>query len=182
MLLVGAGLQLALPSSTKLPDETELAPRRVHEPAALSTQEYPAMLANPIFAPDRKPDATAVPVSGGMNGFTALGVATAGDTATALVRGPGGVVQRLKPGDLMLGWKLVDVTLNQLTFERDKERRVLTISKGSGLAGPAGNPGFPNFRPGRGPMFGHPPPNAVFAQPKDTSDSDDDDDSDDDNN
>src|ERR1700733_1104947 len=64
MLRAAGGLQLVLPSATHLPEETELAPRRVHEPAELTAQDYPATLANPIFAPDRKADATAVPVGG----------------------------------------------------------------------------------------------------------------------
>ncbi|HEY5047933.1 MAG TPA: hypothetical protein VII49_07950 [Rhizomicrobium sp.] len=130
MLVVGAGMQLVLPSTTKLPQQSELAPRRVHEPAQMAPQEYPAVLANPIFVPDRKPDASAVPVSGGMNGFSVLGIAVAGNKATAVVRGPGGI-QRLKTGDAMNGWKLVTVELDQLTFERNKERRVLMIAKGA---------------------------------------------------
>jgi len=134
MLLLGAGLQLMLPSSTKLPQETELAPRRVHVPPELTAQDYPAMLASPIFAPDRKPDATAVPVGGGMNGFSVLGIAMAGDNAAVLVRGPGGMIQRLKPGDTMSGWQLVGVALDQLTFERNKERRVLSIAKAPAVA------------------------------------------------
>jgi len=145
MLLLGAGLQLALPSSTKLPPDTELAPRRVHVPAELAVQDYPAMLASPIFAPDRKPDATAVPVGGGMSGFAVLGIAMAGDTAAVLVRGPGGTIQRLKPGDTISGWQLVGVALDQLTFERNKERRMLMISKAPVAPGkfraPSGQPG-----------------------------------------
>ena len=164
MLLVGAALQLALPSSTKLPPETELAPRRVHAPPELTAQDYPAMLASPIFAPDRRPDATAVPVGGGMNGFAVLGIAMAGDTASVLVRGPGGMVQRLKPGDTMSGWQLVGVALDQLTFERNKERRVLAISKGSAAA-----PGRLHLPPGQ------------LGQANKSDDSDDSDDSKDSN-
>jgi hypothetical protein len=170
MLLVGGGLQLVLPSSTRLPDETELAPRRVHEAAELTVRDYPAMLANPIFAPDRKADATAVPVGGGMNGFAVLGIALAGDTATALVRGPGGMIQRLKPGDAMGGWTLVAAALDQLTFERNKERRVLTISKApvGAAIGPAGAAGH-----------GLPHPVGQMNKPANSDDSDDDSDSDD---
>jgi hypothetical protein len=171
MLLLGTGLQFVLPSSTALPPETELAPRHVHEPSSLVAREYPAVLANPIFAPDRKPDETAVPVGGGMYGFSVLGIATAPDTSTAVVRGPGGIVQRLKPGDTMSGWKLVSVTLDQLTFERNNERRVLAIIKGSGPL-PVG---------AAHPAGGHlkAQPSAGVIQSDDSDDSDDDSDEDD---
>jgi hypothetical protein len=177
MLLLGAGLQFVVPSSTQLPEETSLAPRRVHEPAQMVAREYPAMLANPIFAPDRKPDATAVPVGGGMSGFQALGIAMTGDSATALVRGPSGI-QRLSPGDTIGGWKLVAVALTQLTFERDQERRVLAIAKAMPGADAAANRAMPNFRPGGGRMgmFQRPAGAAPFAQTNQTSSSDDDDD------
>lgn len=171
MLLLGAGLQLMLPSSTKLPQETELAPRRVHVPPELTARDYPAMLASPIFAPDRKPDATAVPVGGGMNGFSVLGIAMAGDNAAVLVRGPGGMIQRLKPGDTMSGWQLVGVALDQLTFERNKERRVLTISKAPALA--AGRLRSPSNLPGQANQAGQ---SEQSDQSKDSNDDSDEDD------
>jgi hypothetical protein len=170
MLLAAGGLQLVLPSATHLPEENELAPRRVHEPAELTAQDYPATLANPIFAPDRKADATAVPVGGGMNGFSVLGIAVAGDTAAALVRGPGGMIQRLKPGDLIAGWKLVAVALDQLTFERNKERRVLAISKAPAAPAAAG------LMPGR--RLGTQPFAQTNQSKSSNDDSDDSDDSD----
>ena len=132
VLIAAAGAQLVLPLPTNLPQETELAPRRVHEATAPPAPDYPGVLQNPIFAPDRKPDASAVPVAGGMNGFIALGIAVAGENAAALVRGPGGTIQRLKPGDdIMGGWKLVAVETDRLTFQRNNERRVLMIQKAS---------------------------------------------------
>lgn len=129
VLTAAAGLQLVLPSSTVLPPPSELAPRHPREPQASPVPEYPAILNTPIFAPDRKPDESAVPVAGGMNGFEVLGIATAGDAATAVVREPTGMVQRLKPGEQVQGWVLVSVELHQLTFERNKERRVLMLTK-----------------------------------------------------
>ncbi len=129
VLMAAAGLQLVLPSATVLPQTSELAPRHPREPQVPPVPDYPAILATPIFAPDRKPDEFAVPVAGGMAGFEVLGIATAGDTATAVVRGPGGLIRRLKPGEQVQGWKLVAIELHQLTFERDKERRVLMLTK-----------------------------------------------------
>jgi hypothetical protein len=129
VLLTAAVAQLVLPSSTVLPQPSELAPRHPREPVAPPTPNYPAILQTPIFAPDRKPDASAVPVAGGMNGFDVLGIATAGDSATAVVKEPGGAIERLRPGEQVQGWTLVSVELHQLIFERDKERRVLMLTK-----------------------------------------------------
>lgn len=136
-LITTAGLQLVLPLPTNLPSESALVPRRAREAAPPVSPDFPAVLANPIFAPDRKPDASAIPVAGGMNGFVALGVGVAGDKATAVVRGPGAAIQRLKPGDEIQGWKLVVVETDRLTFERNQERRVLMIQKGVAPLAPA---------------------------------------------
>jgi hypothetical protein len=129
VLLAAAGVQLALPSATVLPQPSELAPRHPHEPQVIPVPDYPEILATPIFAPDRKPDESAVPVAGGMSGFDVLGIATAGDTATAVIKPPTGMIVRMRPGDQVLGWTLVSVELHQLTFERNKERRVLMLTK-----------------------------------------------------
>lgn len=176
VLLGLAVLQVVLPNSTELPRETELAPRRVHQAAMPSEVDYPAVLANPIFAPDRKPDATAVPVAGGMMGFTVLGIAIAGDTATAVVKGPGGMVQRIKPGEVMNGWKLVTVELSRLTFERSGERRILAITKTPAPAPISAN----GFGPGKKPLAA----GSTADSSQDSSDNSDDssDDSNDDDN
>jgi hypothetical protein len=143
VLLGVAGLQLALPSATRLPPDSDLVPRRAQEPATPQTPSFAIIFQDPIFAPDRKPDDTAIPVEGGMSGFTVLGIAMAGDAATAVVRGPDGTIERIKPGDEEEGWRLVSVAIDGLTFERNKERRVLMLVKAPPVAhaahpGPAG--------------------------------------------
>ena len=130
LLLVAAGLQVALPSSTALPEPSDLAPRRAREPATPSIPNYPEILRNPIFAPDHKPDASVEPPAGGMGAFTILGIATASDgAATALVKSPDGTIVRVRPGENMNGWKLVAVELNSLTFEHNGERHILPFDK-----------------------------------------------------
>lgn len=130
LLLVAAGLQLALPSSTALPEPSDLAPRRAREPALPVVPSYPEILRNPIFAPDHKPDASVEPPAGGMGDFTVLGIATASDgVATALVKTPDGTIVRVRPGEDMGGWKLVAVDLNALTFEHNGERHILPLEK-----------------------------------------------------
>jgi hypothetical protein len=130
LLLLAAGLQLTLPSATALPESSDLAPRRAREPAPPAVPNYPEILRNPIFAPDHKPDASVEPPAGGMGDFTVLGIATASDgVATALVKTPGGTIARVRPGEDMNGWKLVDVQLNALTFEHNGERHILPLEK-----------------------------------------------------
>ena len=168
VLVAAGGLQLGLPLRTELPQESELAARRAKEPAAPVMPDYPTVLDNPIFAPDRKPDASAVPVAGGMNGFAALGVLVMGTEGAALVRGPGGLVQHLKPGDEIQGWKLVTVETDRLTFERNRERRVLMVQKAASV-GPIGltrGQQAPGAKPG------------ANASSDDSDDSDDNDDND----
>jgi hypothetical protein len=141
VLLGVAGLQLALPSATRLPPDSDLVPRRAQEPATPQTPSFPIIFQDPIFAPDRKPDDTAIPVEGGMSGFTVLGIAMAGDTATAVVRGPDGTIERIKPGDEEEGWRLVSVAFDGLTFERNKERRLLMLVKAAPVVHAAAHPG-----------------------------------------
>lgn len=130
LLLVAAGLQLALPSVAPLPEQSELAPRRAREPSPPAVPVYPEVLKDPIFAPDRKADASIEPPAGGMGDYSVLGIATAGNgLATALVRSPDGAITRMRPGDDMNGWKLIAVELNALTFEKNGERHILAIEK-----------------------------------------------------
>jgi hypothetical protein len=130
LLLVAAGLQVALPSATTLPGPSDLAPRRARVAAVPDAPNYPEILRNPIFAPDHKPDASVEPPAGGMGDFTVLGIATATDgAATALVKTPDGTITRVRPGEDIAGWKLVAVELNALTFEHNGERHILPLEK-----------------------------------------------------
>jgi hypothetical protein len=152
LLLVAVGLQLTLPSISPLPEQTELAPRRAREPLPPAVPNYPAVLNDPIFAPDRKADASIEPPAGGMNDYSVLGIATAGaGIATAVVKSPDGTITRIQPGADLDGWKLIQVDLDALTFEKNGERHILAIEKkpalptltapGNGAAAPAGGNG-----------------------------------------
>jgi len=130
LLLVAAGLQLALPTISALPEETTLAPRRMREPAPPSVPSYPGILSDPIFAPDRKADASIEPPAGGMGDYAVLGIATAGaGNATALIKSPDGTISRIQPGAVLDGWKLIQADMNSLTFEKNGERHILTVEK-----------------------------------------------------
>lgn len=117
-----------MPSSTDLPENSALAPRRAQEPAEPVTQNYPATLARPIFAPDRAPVLLQAQSAGNLGGYEVLGTAIAGTTSAALVRDATGRIVRVKPDAILQGWRLVSIDRTQLVFDRDGERRSLTVS------------------------------------------------------
>jgi hypothetical protein len=130
LLLIAAGLQLVLPAVSPLPAQSELAPRRAREPLRPSVPNYPEVLRNPIFAPDRKADASIEPPAGGMGDYSVLGIATAGaGIATALIRSPDGTITRIQPGSDLGGWKLIQADPDALTFEKNGERHILSVEK-----------------------------------------------------
>jgi hypothetical protein len=125
-LFAGAGFQLMFPAVTTLPAASDLAPRRVREPAAPQTGAYKFILQQPIFAPDRAPDKE-LAAEGAMFGYTVLGIAVAGSNAAALVRTPSGTIERVGPGQDVDGWKFIAADPHQLTLGRGDERRILTV-------------------------------------------------------
>lgn len=128
-LFAAAGYQLTFPVISILPAKSDLAPRRVRDPAPPRVAEYPAILEKPIFAPDRKPDPREMAIAGGMAGYEVLGTAIAGDTSTAVIRTPAGSIERVRPGEDLDGWKLVSVGPRELTLERNNEHRILTVTQ-----------------------------------------------------
>jgi hypothetical protein len=127
VLLAAAALQLVLPWAPALPADAGHAALRAPDPRDPVRQHYGSILHAPIFAPDRAPVADAEEVAGGLNGYVAMGIAAAGDTAAALVRGPDGQVMRVRRGDSLAGWQLTGVDRTELTFERGGDQRVLRL-------------------------------------------------------
>jgi len=168
-LVLAAGLQLALPSSVELP-------ARSRAPAAAPVESnvvraapaaYAAIMAHPIFAPDRAPPPAEAEASGNLSGYEVLGTAIAGKvSAAALLRDSGGEITRIKVGEVIDGWKLLSIAPQELVFDRNGERRSLTVDMTApAKTGPGGAAGA--TRPGA-------------AATSDSSDDSDDDDSDDD--
>jgi len=70
-----------------------------------------------------------------LDDYSALGAATGGAVATAVVSGPGGVTKALRRGETLEGWRLVAVDRSKLTFERNGLRRVIVVgAPAAGLA------------------------------------------------
>lgn len=127
VLLLIAGFQMTLPSSEELPDNMVTAPKRVAEPPPVAAASYAAVLAHPLFAPDRAPVTVEAQPSGNLSGFEVLGTAIAGNTSTALVRDATGRIVRVKPDESLQGWRLVSIDRMELVFDRDGERRTLSV-------------------------------------------------------
>jgi hypothetical protein len=132
LLLLAAGLQMAMPSTVHLPEDSPLAPRRAPEPALPAAQSHLAVLARPIFAPDRAPILLQAQTAGTLAGYDVLGTAIAGNVSTALVRDTTGQVVRVKPDAILQGWHLVSIDRSQLVFDRDGERRTLAVTAAPG--------------------------------------------------
>jgi hypothetical protein len=129
-LVLTAVLQLAVPSSTVLPERPKLAARTAEEADStpVARVAYPAIIAHPIFAPDRAPPPTEAETAGNLSGVEVLGTAIAGKVAAAaLVRDSDGTISRVKIGGDIDGWKLVSIAPTELTFDRNGERRSLTV-------------------------------------------------------
>jgi len=128
VLLLTAGLQVSMPSSAALPEDTVLAPRRAPEPAEPATRNYTAVLARPIFAPDRAPVLLQAQTAGSLNGYEIIGTAVAGPISAALVRDATGRTLRVKPDAVLQGWRVVSIDRTQMILDRDGERRALTVT------------------------------------------------------
>ena len=124
-----AGLQIAMPSSAALPENTVVAPRAAPEPPEPAAGTYAAVLARPIFAPDRAPVLLqAQTAAGSLSGYQVIGTAVAGPISAALVRDAGGRIVRVKPDALLQGWRVVSIDRTQMILDREGERRSLTVT------------------------------------------------------
>ena len=152
LLLVAAGAQLAMPWSADLP----VTPRAKVAAAAADSDDagdsgrpapavYRAVMAHPIFAPDRAPPAAEAEDTGNLSGVEVLGTAIEGHrAAAALLRDSDGTFERVKIGGEIEGWKLVSIAPKELVFDRNGEHRSLAVDTeklrqakgGAGATGP----------------------------------------------
>lgn len=127
-------------------------------------QEYPEMVARPLFVPLRRPApaAEAAPQSAMKRGqYTLQGVTIAGDTKIALLKEKStGRIYRVEKGHDLNGLKLADVSPESATLAQGGEQEVLPLQvikpaplgnvPGAGPFGPAPgvHPANPAARPG----------------------------------
>jgi len=127
VLLLAAALQFVLPSEAELPAVPPVRPIQQQAEAA-TPRLYRAVMAHPIFAPDRAPPPAEVEASGSLNGVEVLGTAIAGNkAAAALLREADGTFMRVRVGEEIEGWKLVSIAKEELVFDRNGERRSLSV-------------------------------------------------------
>jgi hypothetical protein len=178
LLIAAAAVQFAIPSAAALPerhrkpvvkqqqqddDDDSTTSQQPHPlPAA-----YSAIMAHPIFAPDRAPPPAELEETSNLSGVEVLGTAIAGNNlAAALVRDTDGSFKRVKMGEEIAGWKLVSIQSKELVFDRNGERRTLNLDiarlKTQSSSGASGT---------TKPAFG-----AAGATPSTTTDDSDDDD------
>lgn len=128
VLLIAAGVQFALPSEVELPAVPRVHAAQAQEAAAVTPLLYRTVMAHPIFAPDRTPPPAEVEASGSLNGVEVLGTAIAGSkAAAALLREADGTFTRVRVGEEIEGWKLVSISKEALVFDRNGERRSLSV-------------------------------------------------------
>lgn len=145
-LVLAGGLQLALPSTVNLPPPPHartMAPALAATAMRVAPAAYAAIMAHPIFAPDRAPPPAEADASGNLSGYEVLGTAIAGKaTAAALLRDSDGEISRVKVGEEIDGWKLVSIAPEELVFDRNGERRSLTVDMTApAKKGPGGSAG-----------------------------------------
>ena len=146
------GVQLLLPPGAPPADPPGLAARRQRPVMAPPVAEYAAILASPIFAPDRRPGASGgTSESGGggsLAGYAAIGAVAGRGVATAVVTLPGGGIKTLRLGDEADGWRLVGVDRTQVWFERNGVRHALVVGAPAEAVNPQTPDGQPASQPG----------------------------------
>jgi hypothetical protein len=125
-----AALEFGLSSKTELPQDSGLAARRPHQPAAAPIPAYPALAASNVFSPDRAAGSGAgEPAS--IEQCSAVGVIAVGRAAAALVKPAGGAARLVRAGETACGWRLSQIAGNTLVFIQNGQRRRLVVGEGS---------------------------------------------------
>jgi hypothetical protein len=138
MMLV---VQLLLPPAAPPQEAPGLAPRRQRPIMVPLVVDYAAVLASPIFAPDRHPGPSGGDAGSGglLTGYAALGAVTGREVATAVIAAPGGGVKTVGRGDEVDGWRMIGVDKTHVYFERNGVRHALEIGAPPEATGPAAN-------------------------------------------
>lgn len=141
----GLAAQLVWPIATEFPPTLSPPPPRPRSPAAVPVPDYPALLAAPLFSPDRR----SLGGSGGGVGGVAtgdqrpilIGVASDRRSGTAVIRGGDGAAHVVRLGETWRGWRLVGIGVASAAFDGPGGRFTARIgaatSSASASAGPS---------------------------------------------
>lgn len=137
LVLTGlAAVQIVLPTDELPAAEDGLAPRRPALVDVPTSQDYPEIVARPLFTPGRRPAAGDTAASEDES-LVVIGIGTTTDSSTALLRTGEGQVRRIRVGDEVNGWTVATIEPAAVTLTRDGESRRLGLGGTATTAAPA---------------------------------------------
>lgn len=128
VLLLAAVLQLVLFAMAGAPETPVVAPARVPVLDTRIVTDYPQILKAPLFSMGRRSIFDPGQPSASIDGIEVIGIGIAGAASTALLKESDGSIVRAQIGRTIGGWKLTAIQPASLAFERNGERRLLTLS------------------------------------------------------
>jgi hypothetical protein len=133
LLVVTLVVQLARPAPASSDGREAFAWRPAAATSApVVTGDYPRILERPLFTPARGASgAGAAGQSAGtsLGDYTLVGVASVGGRGVAVLRGPGGAVASLHPGEALLGWRIAEIGRGGVVLEAGGVRRVVAVGE-----------------------------------------------------
>lgn len=127
LVLTGlAAVQIVLPTDELPAAEDGLAPRRPALVDVPAPQDYPEIVARPLFSPGRRPAAGDAAASEDES-LVVIGIGTTTESSTALLRTGEGQVRRIRVGDDVNGWTVAAIEPAAITLTRDGESRRLGL-------------------------------------------------------
>jgi len=142
-LMFALALQLMLPDAP-LPETAGRVPHVMTTLPQGTAIASDAILAHPIFAPDRRPDPNDRIGPAASGDLVLLALAQSGGRSVALVRGGDGEVHRVLEGQEIDGWKFVSIADGGAVLERNGLTRSLPVVPGEPVAistpAPVANP------------------------------------------
>ncbi len=137
LVLTGlAAVQIVLPTDELPAAEDGLAPRRPTLVDVPVPQDYPEIVARPLFSPGRRP-AAGDQASSEDDSLVVIGIGTTTDSSTALLRTGEGQVRRIRVGDEVNGWTVATIEPAAITLTRDGESRRLGLGGAAATSAPA---------------------------------------------
>lgn len=131
-LFAGLAVQVAWPVSTTFPLSERRAAAPMGSPVAAPIPSYVALLAAPLFSPDRRTAGAGVAVGGATASDgqrpMLIGVASDRRAGSAILRGADGAAHVLRLGETWRGWRLVAVGARGAAFDGPGGRFTAMIS------------------------------------------------------
>lgn len=124
-------LQFVLPQNSGRITGAALRPAPIGDLPVAVVSDHSAILSRPLFTPGRAPGdagSDGTTASAQLSDFSVVGVAVDRSFAAAFLRGPGGEVRTLRPGDSLLGWTVAGVRRDAVVLEVEGRKRELPVA------------------------------------------------------